>query len=83
MALDTPTGLKKPNSDTDPWVVKTLTRIDERQQGIKDDMGTVKNWVSEHDVRHRKIDGRLALVGVAIPIGTGIVVWVVTTLMGG
>lgn len=83
MTLDTPREIKKPNDNTDPWLVVTLTKIDERQKTIKTDLGTVKTWVGNHDVRHRKIDGRLALVAVGIPIATGIILAIIATAIGG
>ena len=83
MVLDTPPEIKKPNDTTDPWLVVTLTKIDERQKTIKDDLGTVSKWVGEHDIRHRKIDGRMAVFALAIPIGTAIIVFAISALLGG
>ncbi len=80
---ETNTPIKKPNDTTDPWLVVTLTKIDERQKTIKTDLGTVSKWVGEHDVRHRKIDGRLAVVAIGVPIGTAIIVMAVSALLGG
>jgi hypothetical protein len=82
-AIDTSPKINKPNDNTDPWLVVTLTKIDERQKTIKNDLGTVSKWVGEHDVRHRKIDGRLAIVAIGVPIGTAIIILAVSTLLGG
>ena len=90
MGIDTPTGLKKPGNDTDPWIVGTLREVKksvefntERIGYIKDDTQSIKSWTNEHDVRHRKIDGRLAVVAIGIPIGTAIIILAVSTLLGG
>ena len=83
MGIDIPKRAEKPNDTTDPWLVMTLTKIDERQKTIKTDLGTVKTWVGNHDVRHRKIDGRMAIVAIGIPIGTAVIILAVSTLLGG
>lgn len=87
---DTPTGLKKPRNNTDPWLVKTLTDLGktmefntERIGNIRNDTKEISDWVKEHDVRHRSIDAKLALVAFGAPIIAGFILFVVQHYLGG
>ncbi len=90
MVDDTPTNMKKPNHKTDPWLVRTIGQINtnvalnsQSLDTITKQTGETTAWTKEHDIRHRKIDGRMALVAIGTPAILGLVFWIVQEFLGG
>ena len=81
--VKTPPDVGQPNKGTDPWLVATLTRIDERSKRTREDIKAIKQWITDHDVRHRKIDGKMAIIGIGVPIATAVVVALVMIALTG
>lgn len=90
MADDTPTDMKKPNHKTDPWLVRKIgdigTAVALNSQSLETIQGQTSEttaWTKEHDIRHRKIDGKMALVAIGAPAILGLAIWAVQTFLGG